>query len=440
MKGGLAMTRRIAAAVLALMLMTGAQAQNLYAVQASGVAALVDGDGAEILRDPAADSAFAVVPGALYAMGTAGSYGLCDAAGNPVNAERFDMLEAVEDAVLYRQNGLYGAMDINGGALIPPEWAQLTYAGEGAFLALEGDIYDDLPDEMICVTPDGARLTTGSFTADGLHAFHDGRMPFMLSDGQYGYVDGRGRQVIPPQWRWAGPFAEGVAIVSDGRDMGLVDAQGQVVVSPRYAWMRRGKGIIAGLDAEGRVDVYAADGSEVRFTAPVKADAAEVCGPYIAIRSGDAAYLYDAAGTCLHEGPADTLYTPGLDGQVIVSEGEWGEACQYVMNPDGSAASASYQYLLPICGGRYGFMTFGQRASEYAWSQADWDYDSARWGLISADGRGILSAEYDAILPAGDDRLVLISGDAVIFADLDGHALKTWTVTETAASSSEAGA
>ncbi|MBR0368994.1 MAG: WG repeat-containing protein [Clostridia bacterium] len=434
------MTGRIAAAVLALMLMAGAQAQSLYAVQAAGVAAVVDGDGVEIIRDEAADSAFAVVPDALFALGTVGGYGLYDAAGKRVNAERYDMLEAAEGAVLYRQNGLCGAMDDRGGALIPPEWAQLTCAGEGAFLALEGDIYDDLPDEMICVTPDGARLTTGSFTADGLHPFRDGRMPFMLSDGQYGYVDGQGRQVIPPQWRWAGPFSDGVAIVSDGRDMGLIDAQGEVVVSPRYAWMRRGEGFIVGLDDEGRVDVYSADGSGPRFTWSGVADAAEVCGAYIVVWSGDKALLLDAVGTCLREGPAGTLYTPGLDGQVIVSEGEWGEACQYVMNPDGSAASASYQYILPLCGGRYAFMTFERKASEYAWSQADWDYDNARWGLLSEDGRALLDAAYDEILPAGDDRLVLATGDAVIFTDLDGNALKTWTVTETAAPSSEAGA
>ena len=433
------MAGRIAAVMLALMLVTGAQAQSLYAVQASGVAALVDRDGAEILRDEAADSAFAVLPDALFALGIAGSYGLYDAAGKPVNAERYDMLEAAEGAVLYRQNGLCGAMDLAGVTLVPPAWAQLTCAGEGAFLALEGDIYDDLPDEMICVTPDGARLTTGSFTADGLHAFHDDRMPFMLSDGQYGYVDGRGRQVIPPQWRWAGPFFDGVAIVSDGGDMGLIDAQGRVVVSPRYAWMRRGGGFIVGLDAEGRVDVYAADGSALRFTWPDNADAAEVCGAYIVVWSGDRALLLDAGGTRLHEGPAGTLYTPGLDGQVIVSEGEWGEACQYLMNPDGSAASASYQYILPLCGGRYAFMSFGRKASEYAWSQADWDYDNAHWGLLSADGRVLLDAAYDEILPAGDDRLVLATGDAVIFADLDGNALRTWRVTETAAPSSAAG-
>ncbi len=434
------MAGRIAAVMLALMLMTGVQAQGLYAVQAAGVAALVDRDGAEILCDRAADSLFAVSADALYAVGTAGSYGLFDAIGNPVNAERYDMLQAVGDAVLYRQNGLYGAMDFGGRALIAPEWAQLTYAGDGTFLALAGDLYDDLPDEMICLTPDGARLATGSFTANGLSAFHDGRMPFMLSDGQYGYVDARARQVIPPQWRYAGPFSEGLAIVSDGVDMGLIDPEGKIVVPPSYTWMRRGEGIVVGLDAEGRVDVYAADGSEMRFTSPQRADAVEVCGSYTAIRSGDTTYLYDAGGTCVKEAPAGTLFAPGLDGQVIVSEGEWGEACQHVMNPDGSATTGAYQYLLPLCGGRYAFMTFDQKPSEYALSRTDWDYENARWGVIAADGRGILSAEYVEILGAGDDRMVLVREDAVIFADLEGNALRTWPVTETAGSSSEAGA
>ena len=82
-----------------------------------------------------------------------------------------------------------------------------------------------------------------------------------------------------------------------------------------------------------------------------------------------------------------------------------GEACQQLIGPDGSSASGRYQRILPLCAGRYAFQTF------------DDNYENIRCGLLTSDGAELLPAAYDDILPAGDDRLILVDGDEVVFAD-----------------------
>ena len=437
------MRARIAALVMALMLLCGAQARSLYVVQAAGVAALVDADGREVIPAGLVEALFELERDALYAAGRPGAYSLYDADGARLNDSVYEMLEAQGDVVLFRQDGKYGAMDLAGNTVIPPEWTQLTYAGEGRFLALQGDLYDDQPDEMISLSAAGERLDTGADTACGLCPFSDDRMAFMQSDGQYGYVDALGRQVIPPQWRYGGEFMNGVAVVSDGAGMGLIDPEGQIVVAPQYTWISRGDGMIVARSDDGWVDVYAPDGHALRYTSDMPCDEAEVCGACPVLKSADAARLFDTNGVCVLETARDALFYPGLAGQVIVSDGAWGEACQVLINPDGVAASGRYQRLLPLCGDAYAFLALTEtryEADAAGVPQTAWDYDSARFGLLGDDGTERLPAIYREILPAGDDRLVLVSDDAVMFADLQGHVLKQWPVNETAASSSGANA
>lgn len=419
------MKKRTAALLLFLMLLTGARAREAYVVQAAGIAALVDAEGADLINDVPFDALFEVKEDELYAVGSGGDYALYDAQGNRLGDERYAMLEAVGDAVLCRKDGLFGALDLSGETLIAPEWAQLTYAGDGAFLALSGELYDDQPDEIISIDARGARVSTGSYTADGLRAFSDGRMMFTLSDGGRGYVDVLGRQVIPPEWRSGGDFCDGVAIVSGDAGMGLIDVEGRVVVDTEYDWIERGDGLIAALTVNGRLDVYAPDASVMLFTLETVAEA-EVCGGCVVARDADTARLYDKSGACVCEAGPGALFFPGLDGQIIMMDGGWGEACQRILNPDGSVASGDYQYLLPLCGGRYASLYF--------------DDGGTRYGLLDAEGREVLSADYLEILPAGEDRLVLVTGDSVCFADMDGCVLREWPVSETAAPSSEAGA
>lgn len=435
------MSGRMALLALALMLAFCAQAQGACVVHAADVTALVSSEGETLIQDDAIDALFMLAGTGLFAAGRTGDYGLYNARGERLNDQSYEMLSAVGDMLLFRQGGCFGAADLSGNTVVEPEWDQLTYAGKGAFLALKGDLYDDQPDELICVIEGEAPKPAGTRTVNGLKPFCDGRMAFMLSDGQYGYVDARGRQVIPPEWRYAGDFSEGVAMVSDGDGTGLIDTQGRIVVDTEYRWMQRGDGIIAAMNGD-RLDVYDSSGMELLYSIEEPGTDAELCAPYLILRDRQSARVYDTEGVCRLEALRETIFEPGLDGQLIASDGAWGEMSQYILNPDGSRASKGYQRLLPLCGGRYAWQSFQDVQYEGrgpAGTQTAWDYEGLRCGLLDADGRELLPAEYAEIMPAGDDRLVLVTENRVILADLDGNALREWPITQTSAPSSEEG-
>ena len=129
------------------------------------------------------------------------------------------------------------------------------------------------------------------------------------------------------------------------------------------------------------------------------------------------------------EGSNRALYAEGLNGQLIASDGAWGEACQRLVDPDGSDASDGFQRILTLCGGRYAYMTMG--GAEYYSDdldsvQSSWDYESVRYGLMDGAGNALLPAGYRQILVAGDERLVLVGEDFVALSDLDGHVIRRW--------------
>ena len=47
---------------------------------------------------------------------------------------------------------------------------------------------------------------------------------------KYGYIDRSGKMVIPPQFKDAGPFSDGLARVLLGKQGGYIDKSGQLVI------------------------------------------------------------------------------------------------------------------------------------------------------------------------------------------------------------------
>jgi len=53
----------------------------------------------------------------------------------------------------------------------------------------------------------------------------------VLQGGKWGYIDKLGKIIIPPQFKWAHLFSDGLAIVADGKDkMKFIDKQGRTVL------------------------------------------------------------------------------------------------------------------------------------------------------------------------------------------------------------------
>lgn len=60
-------------------------------------------------------------------------------------------------------------------------------------------------------------------------------VPWLASNGHFGYDTLDGKPVIAPQYTDAGPFVAGFAVVSKAGRYGMIDAKGAVVVPLRYA-------------------------------------------------------------------------------------------------------------------------------------------------------------------------------------------------------------
>ena len=395
---------RVWALILALALGPGALA-SVYVVNAGGVAALVDGGGAPLLEGELG-AAFEVRPGALYAAGEPGAYDLYDAAGTRLFGP-FEMIEDMGGPLVFRRGGLYGAVDGAGELMLLPEWTQLTWGG--GFLALEGNPLDEQPDEVLSLSDDGEARPTGITTESGLAPFHGGLMVFRAPDGRYGALNGAGEAVIPAEWAFIADFVDGAAIVSDGAMYGLIGPEGQVLAATAYVWLQRGERGLFGLREDGALDLLAPDG---RVTATID----DLDGPVSVAGQCVAAggTLYGPDGAAVYSGSGEALFFPGLDGQTVVSDGPWGSACEQLLNPDGRPVSEKYPRILPLAAERYAFITFGD------------DFADPRCGLLDAAGHERLPPDYREILPTGKDRLVLLTDEAVLFADMDGNVLRRW--------------
>jgi hypothetical protein len=108
----------------------------------------------------------------------------------------------------YDENQKYGFINLSGDIIIPPIYSESHIRDYNEFYA-----GPDSPEE-------------GVFTC-GLARVHDER--------GYGYVDYRGVEIIPCQYKWALPFNNGLAAVcGDDGKWGYIDTTGKVIVPLKY--------------------------------------------------------------------------------------------------------------------------------------------------------------------------------------------------------------
>lgn len=425
------------ALALAGMLLGAARAEGPLCVATDAFTGLVT-EAVEALLTGVED-VFCVREGALYAAGSRGAYRLYDAGGAALGDAEFAMIADAGDCLIFRQGGLYGAMDANGNVTLPAEWTQLAADGAGGFLALNTDPFDESPDAILRVTPRGDATPTGVVTSMGLSALESGRMPVMSANGRYGAVNARGEWAIPAAWLYLGPFERGRAKVAGPGGMGLIDATGAEVVPAVYDWLERGDGVVAAGTGEG-IDVFSESG-DARFYRVEGAYAeASVVGSCLLVRDETGARLYDEKGAVIGAFGADFDCAPGLDGQIVATEGAWGDAGTWLMDPDGSAASGRFQRILPLAGGRYAFIEtpgIAYYSADLDRVQTSWDYDGARCGLMDARGAVLVPAQYREIRALSEDRLLMTGDGEALLSDLDGHVVKRWITAEAEAATGE---
>ncbi len=424
------------ALALAGMLLGAARAEGPLCVATDAFTGLVTEAGEEILTG--VEDAFCVREGALYAAGSRGAYRLYDASGTALGDEAFAMIADAGDCLIYRQGGLYGAMDARGSVILPAEWTQLASDGAGGFLALDTDPLDESPDAILRVSRQGEATPTGVMTSMGLSALESGLMPVMTANGRYGAIDARGEWAIQAKWMYLGPFERGRAKVAGPGGMGLIDATGAEVVHAVYEWLARVDGIVAAGKAD-CIDVFSGSGAMLYS---IKGDYidASVIGSRLLVRDESGVRLYDEQGAMIGAFGADFNGAPGLNGQLIATEGAWGDAGTWLMDPNGSAASGRFQRILPLAGGRYAFIEtpgIAYYSADLDRVQTSWDYDGARCGLMDERGAVLVPARYREICALSGDRLLMTADGEALLTDLDGRVVKRWAAAADEAATGE---
>ena len=434
------MLRRTAAWIALFCALAGTAHAATLCVSAPGVIALTDNRGVEITENGRFESAFTVREGELYAMGRKGAYRLYDAQGQPLGEVEFSMIDDNGEALVFNSHQSYGAMDAEGVMLLEPRFTQLTSDGQGGWLALETDPLDEQTDEILHIDGKGEIKQTGVYCAGSLERFSDGRMPFMDGDGRFGALDASGAIAVQANWLYMGPFANGLAKVAGQDGVGMIDGAGRAVIAPACQWLERSDAMIVAWNGSS-IDIYGPRGGQRRARLSGKVREIGLVEDKLVVNYETRTGLYDASGRLLAQSDGSVCYAAGTRGQLIASNGEWGERCQWLVNPDGSKASGMFQQLLPLCAERYAFLEMPGETYEsevLGRSQTAWDYGNGRYGLMDGRGRVLIPAKYREIRALSSDRLLLVGENRVQIADRNGVVLKTWITAEAAESSREA--
>ena len=100
----------------------------------------------------------------------------------------------------------------------------------------------------------------------------------------------------------------------------------------------------------------------------------------------------------------------GVDGQLILRDGDWGTRCVSLFDPEKGMAERMDMSLLPLDSNRYLFMTMNAAAYNSAIlgeRRYSCDYDSMRFGIMDGSGNEILPAEALEITRLRENRYLL---------------------------------
>ena len=237
---------------------------------------------------------------AFYACrGLSGLYALADADGQLLTDFLYDSIEySVNVCVCSRGGKVYY---IRGdGSARETEYCALELTSDETALALSGNLYDESADMLKVVYRDGFVFDSSVRTSYGLGNFSDGLMAVMdYSSGLFGYVDANGMWAVPPQFRYAGDFSGGCAIVSDDAGYRLIDKTGSALTRGTYSFMERGEDAVWCV-SDDIVSAYAFDGAFL-FSTYLLRGGVRVLGRYAVLYDENVGYVCLPTGEQLFE-------------------------------------------------------------------------------------------------------------------------------------------
>jgi hypothetical protein len=343
------------------------------------------------------------------------------------------------DAICFGQDGFYGVMDAAQKVVVPCAYTSIVSNGEGGYLALTRDPYDDRGDGVYYISPEGNETATGIRIQGGLAEFSDGLMPVLSAEsGRIGYLNPRGDWNIAAQFGYAGPFAGGFANAALDSGTGLIDASGNWLITPKYQMLAlAGNGAVAVAQTDG-MKISLIDTKTFKVIKEFKGEdiyfAASPDSPLVTLYLDGKTALVDLEGNeVLTTAEADTTAECD-DARVILREGPWGEKNATLCDLGGKRLSEPYQDIWRISAVSatpyYAFSSFETQTENAGGDEYLNEVpNTRRTGIMDADGKVLWQPDDILEIYSPVDGLFTVQtpGKAGVMK-ADGTWLKTYDV------------
>lgn len=403
--------------ILLLVLLLPAHALADCAINGDSAAVLIAADGSEIV--PVGEYTY-ITPlkdGYWCAIDAEGKRALLNASGESVTGSRFDELRCVYDTILYREGDAWGILSDDGTPLVAAKYSDIRVNGEGDFIALRNAVGTGSAQNVDFLDAQGNETAIGVRVLYGLNDYSEGYMPVLFAkSGRYGYLDTQGVVAFEGQYIAAGPFQDGYAIVTTDEGTGMINYTGRMAVPAEYDDILR-VGDIALLSKQGDGVLVLRLGGEQLVRVEGEAYISEI-GEYGLILTQSELLLIDSTGAVAGKYPATATVIGGENGQIIVSDGLWGEAETFVSLADGTQVGEKYQSVQPLNPlgetGYYAVSRFDATPvtdetgaiTRYEWSAGD-----IRYAIMDDSGTLLSDFTYTMLRPAEADRFFAATGE-----------------------------
>lgn len=408
--------KKISLILCALLLLGTAQAA--VRVRLPEGAAILNEDGTEIFNKNQYEDA-TVLYDDLYAVKINGKYALANADGALLTDAEYGIFRRAGENLSAKLEDHWVILNREGKPFDLYQYDEILPAGD-CYLALCDT--DNDRTELCSIDCTGICRETGLYVNALGDEFVCGLAAVRMSDTNlYGYCDKTGSLVIPAVFDFAGDYAGNRAAVVQSGKYGAIDETGNMVVPAEFDFLQVSEEglILAEKYGEG-VFIYSSDGTVRAHYAD--ADSGWLLPDGRTIICGEHVCVYDVEGNRLLTLPGDASVYAGINGQLIVSEGAWGEFCVYIQGTD-----ARYQNIYPLgtaCGEAvYAYLTVrtGRYMNDMLGEiQYSFDTESARYGVIDGSGNILLDAVYRSVDYLCDDRLLVQTEDQWQMIDVSG--------------------
>lgn len=437
---------RLAACAMLLILSIGrayAEEDRYYPLLFPGGSALVDAEGKDIVPFGVYDAIYelsALPEGKkLYvaARDEAGPYALLDAAGAEITGFEYQSFSWEHGVVIFSAGGQEGVMDERGNILVEPVYTRISACGDGGFLALKGDPYDDSPDGVFRVEADGTERACGVKIRMGLDTFSHGLTAAISQEtGLYGCLNAQGEWAVAPEYEWVG-VSEGEYIPAAAEaGVGLLNGSGEWLVQPAYDYIvcEGEKLILAGQREEMHV-ISPEDYSVLRKYADGGAYGYLMDGGRALIVSEEGVSVIDERGEdrLFIEGALHASVWSGAGERFAVGMGEYGTNSAYLYRTDGTQAAGPYQSVSFL--GEENGETFYMAVSFETESGQDGGYtfrdekEGTRvCSLIDEEGTLLAGYRAEGIVWLGDGLILVQEETGACLSNLNGEIIRRFDI------------